>query len=107
LHKDSIIRPPIEGITFSLYCLLFFILERHYNPLYTALNNRLKQSAFSKSFGRSGAVDMTWDNKKHSYADYVLEKDETYEVIGGVILNMSLSPTPKHQDVVAELTAEI
>lgn len=51
-------------------------------------------------------MDMTRDNKKHSYADYVLEKDETCEVIGGVILNMSLSPTPNHQDVVAELTAE-
>ncbi|WP_340455134.1 Uma2 family endonuclease [Oceanobacillus sp. HCA-5259] len=52
-------------------------------------------------------MSMTLDNKKHSYADYVLEKEETYEVIAGEILNMSLpSPTPKHQDVVAELTAE-
>lgn len=50
---------------------------------------------------------MTMDNKKQSYADYVLEKEETYEVIAGEMLNMSPpSPTPKHQNVVSELTAE-
>lgn len=46
-------------------------------------------------------------DKKISYADYVLlEKDESYEIIAGEIISMSPSPTPRHQDVVAELTAE-
>ncbi|WP_042354003.1 Uma2 family endonuclease [Bacillus rubiinfantis] len=45
--------------------------------------------------------------KKYTYEDY-LTWDESLrcEAIEGEIISMSPSPTPKHQDVVAELTAE-
>ncbi|WP_156291578.1 PDDEXK family nuclease [Oceanobacillus salinisoli] len=46
-------------------------------------------------------------NKKYTYADYdALEENVLYEVIDGKVISMSPSPTPKHQDVVDELTAE-
>jgi len=46
-------------------------------------------------------------NKSYSYADYLAwENDVCAEVINGEIIGMSPSPTPKHQDVVDELTAE-
>jgi len=45
--------------------------------------------------------------KKYSYADYLAsDEDIRYEVISGEMISMSPSPTPKHQDVVDELTAE-
>jgi Uma2 family endonuclease len=52
-------------------------------------------------------MGMPEGNKKYNYADYVaLNEEVTYEVISGEIISMSPSPTPKHQDVVDELTAE-
>ena len=47
------------------------------------------------------------DNKKYTYADYLgWENDVNAEVINGEIISMTPSPTPKHQDVVDELSAE-
>ncbi|MGJ7922937.1 Uma2 family endonuclease [Neobacillus sp. LXY-4] len=44
---------------------------------------------------------------KYTYADYVaLGQDIFFEMIDGNVISMSPSPTPKHQDVVDELTAE-
>ncbi|QKY68641.1 Uma2 family endonuclease [Lentibacillus sp. CBA3610] len=46
-------------------------------------------------------------NKIYTYADYLaLDDDVVLEVINGEVINMSPPPTPKHQDVVDELTAE-
>lgn len=45
--------------------------------------------------------------KNYTYADFVgLEEELFCEVIGGNVISMFPSPTPKHQDVVDELTAE-
>lgn len=45
--------------------------------------------------------------KTYSYADYLgWENDFNSEAIDGEIISMSPSPTPKHQDIVGELTAE-
>jgi Uma2 family endonuclease len=47
------------------------------------------------------------DKQNYSYADYLSWDEEVYcEVINGKIINMSPSPTPRHQDVLDELTAE-
>lgn len=52
-------------------------------------------------------MGMPKGNKKNTYADYVsLGEEVIYEVIAGEIISMTPSPTPKHQDVVDELTAE-
>lgn len=46
-------------------------------------------------------------NKTYTYDDYLSwEEDVQCEVINGEIINMTPSPTPKHQDIVDELTAE-
>ncbi|MCG7343577.1 Uma2 family endonuclease [Sporosarcina sp. ACRSL] len=45
--------------------------------------------------------------KTYSYADYLeWDTDLNSEAIDGEIISMSPSPTPKHQDIVGELTAE-
>lgn len=50
---------------------------------------------------------MQEGKKRYSYADYLTWENDVYaEVINGEIISMSPSPTPKHQDVVDELTAE-
>ncbi len=50
---------------------------------------------------------MPEDKKSYTYADYLAwEHDVCAEVINGEIISMSPSPTPKHQNVVDELTAE-
>jgi len=47
------------------------------------------------------------ENKNYTYADYLkLGEDISYEVINGEVINMSPSPTPRHQHVADELTAE-
>ncbi|MDQ0200816.1 Uma2 family endonuclease [Neobacillus ginsengisoli] len=47
------------------------------------------------------------ESKKYTYADYITWDEAAFsEVIEGEIISMSPSPTPKHQDVVDELTAE-
>lgn len=47
------------------------------------------------------------DKKSYSYADCLAwEHDVCAEVIHGEIIRMPPSPTPKHQNVVDELTAE-
>lgn len=48
------------------------------------------------------------EKKAFSYKDYMtLSEDVIYEVLNGEVINMSPSPTPKHQDVADELTAEL
>ncbi|WP_307365234.1 Uma2 family endonuclease [Peribacillus cavernae] len=50
---------------------------------------------------------MHEEKREYSYADYLSwTEDFCCEAIDGHIIAMSPSPTPKHQDVVAELTAE-
>lgn len=50
---------------------------------------------------------MPRGNKTYSYADYLdWDNDFNSEAIDGEIISMSPSPTPKHQDIVGELTAE-
>ncbi|MDW0118753.1 Uma2 family endonuclease [Sporosarcina thermotolerans] len=45
--------------------------------------------------------------KTYSYADYLeWDNDFNSEALNGEIISMSPSPTPKHQDIVGELTAE-
>lgn len=45
--------------------------------------------------------------KTYTYADYLeWDNDFNSEAIDGEIISMSPSPTPKHQDIVGELTAE-
>lgn len=45
--------------------------------------------------------------KSYSYADYLSREDDVLcEVIDGAIISMSPSPTPLHQDIADELTAE-
>jgi len=52
-------------------------------------------------------VGMPEEKRKYSYAEYMfLDEDFLCEVLDGEIISMSPSPTPKHQDVVDELTAE-
>lgn len=52
-------------------------------------------------------MGMPNKNRKYSYADYCSwDEDFFCEVIDGDIISMSPSPTPRHQDVVDELTAE-
>jgi Uma2 family endonuclease len=52
-------------------------------------------------------MGMPEGKRKYSYADYLSwDEDISFEVINGEIISMSPSPTPKHQDVVDELTAE-
>ncbi|MCJ7840837.1 Uma2 family endonuclease [Lederbergia sp. NSJ-179] len=47
------------------------------------------------------------ESKKYTYADYMNWDEDVYiEVIEGEMISMSPSPTPRHQDVVGELTAE-
>lgn len=46
-------------------------------------------------------------SKSYSYADYLSWDDGVLcEVIDGVIINMSPSPTPQHQKIITELTTE-
>ncbi|HHW37071.1 MAG TPA: Uma2 family endonuclease [Bacillales bacterium] len=46
-------------------------------------------------------------SKRYSYADYLSwDNDVLCEVIGGVIISMSPSPTPLHQNIITELTTE-
>lgn len=46
--------------------------------------------------------------KTYTYADYLeWDNDFTSEAINGEIINMTPSPTPKHQDIVGELFAEL
>lgn len=50
---------------------------------------------------------MPESEKTYTFADYLKWEEDVYaEVINGEIIGMSPSPTPKHQDVVDELTAE-
>jgi Uma2 family endonuclease len=50
---------------------------------------------------------MPESKKTYSFADYLQwENDVCAEVVNGKIISMSPSPTPKHQDVVDEFTAE-
>lgn len=52
-------------------------------------------------------MGMPEEKRKYSYAEYMsLDEDFLCEVLDGEIISMSPSPTPKHQDVVDELTAE-
>lgn len=52
-------------------------------------------------------MSMPERKRSYSYADYLSwEEDFSCEAIDGQIIAMSPSPTPKHQDVLDELTAE-
>lgn len=52
-------------------------------------------------------MGMPEEKRKYSYTEYMsLDEDFLCEVLDGEIISMSPSPTPKHQDVVDELTAE-
>lgn len=52
-------------------------------------------------------MGMPEDKKNYTYAEFVgIEEELLCEVLDGKIISMSPSPTPKHQDVVDELTAE-
>lgn len=47
------------------------------------------------------------ERENFTYADYVmLDEDVRYEVIDGQIYNISPSPTPKHQDVITQLSVD-
>jgi Uma2 family endonuclease len=50
----------------------------------------------------------TPQQKKISYADYLTwDEEQRCEVLDGEIISMSPSPTPKHQDILRELTIEL
>lgn len=52
-------------------------------------------------------MSMPEGKRSYSYTDYLSwDEDVSCEAIDGKIIAMSPSPTPKHQDVVDELTAE-
>ena len=50
---------------------------------------------------------MSENKKTYTYADFLEWDDGVHaEVINGEIISISPSPTPKHQDLVDEFTAE-
>ncbi|RXI96268.1 Uma2 family endonuclease [Anaerobacillus alkaliphilus] len=52
-------------------------------------------------------MGMPEGKKYYTYSDFLeIEEEFLCEVIDGTVISMSPSPTPKHQDVVDELTAE-
>ncbi|MDQ0230286.1 Uma2 family endonuclease [Metabacillus malikii] len=52
-------------------------------------------------------MGMPEGKQRYTYSDYVGMGEEFFcEAIEGIVIGMSPSPTPKHQDVVDELTAE-
>ncbi|EKN70778.1 Uma2 family endonuclease [Schinkia azotoformans] len=52
-------------------------------------------------------MSIPQQSKSYSYADYLSWDDDVFcEVIDGMIISMSPSPTPLHQDIADELTAE-